>query len=147
MIHPGADSKAPFEILRLYQEAGGKAEHTVMAHLDRTIPKNEELLFELAELGVFLEYDFFGSENSYNSPFMSDAQRIEKIRCLIGQGFLEKILISHDVHTCHQLGKFGGIGYSHIIDYAAPKMLQKGIDQNAIDKMLVSNPKTWLTYG
>ena len=37
MIHPGRNSKAPDEILRIYTEAGGKANRTVMAHLDSKI--------------------------------------------------------------------------------------------------------------
>ena len=146
MIHPGPDPKAPFEILRLFQEAGGDAKRSVVAHLDRAIPRNELLLVELAETGVFLEYDFFGSEISYMSPYMSDAQRIEKIRYLIAEGFADKILISHDVHACHNLTAFGGTGFSHILDYAVPKMLHKGFAQADINKLLVSNSKAWLTY-
>ena len=146
MIHPGANSQAPFEVLRLFQEAGGDIKRTVMAHLDRTIPRNDQLLAELANTSVFLEYDFFGSEISYLTPYMSDAQRIDKIKYLIGEGHAEQILISHDVHACHQLTKYGGIGFTHILDYAVPKMLQKDITQDNIDKMLLSNPKAWLTY-
>ena len=145
MIHPGANERAPFEVLRLFQEAGGDAKRSVMAHLDRTIPRNE-VLIELADAGVFLEYDFFGSEISYMSPFMSDAQRIEKIKYLIAEGFVDKILISHDVHACHNLRTFGGTGFSHILDYAVPKMLSKGVATLDINKLLVSNPKAWLTY-
>lgn len=33
-FHPGRDYKAPFEIVRLYLEAGGKADKCVMSHLD-----------------------------------------------------------------------------------------------------------------
>lgn len=33
-FHPGRDSKAPFEIVRLYLEAGGKADKCVLSHLD-----------------------------------------------------------------------------------------------------------------
>ena len=146
MIHPGADSQAPFKVLRIFQEAGGDIKRTVMAHLDRTIPRNDQLLTELANTGVFLEYDFFGSEISYMSPYMSDAQRIDKIIYLIGEGHTDQILISHDIHACHQLSKYGGIGFTHIFDYAVPKMLQKGITQNDIDKMLLFTPKAWLTY-
>ena len=145
MIHPGANEVAPFEVLRLFQEAGGDAKRSVIAHLDRTIPRNE-LLIELADTGVFLEYDFFGSEISYMTPYMSDAQRIEKIQYLVAEGFVDKVLISHDVHACHNLTKFGGTGFSHILDYAVPKMLSKGIARLDIDKLLVSNPKAWLTY-
>lgn len=34
-IHPGRHPTAPEEILRIYQEAGGKADRLVMGHLDR----------------------------------------------------------------------------------------------------------------
>ena len=146
MLHPGEHPQAPFEVLRLFQEAGGDVKRTVMAHLDYAIPKNDELLIELANTGVFLEYDFFGSEISYMVPCMSDAQRIDKIMYLIGEGYADQILIAHDIHACHQLSKYGGIGFTHIFDYAVPKMLERGVTQNNIDKMLLSNPKTWLTY-
>ena len=52
MIHPGRDPTAPFEDLRIFQEAGGDSKHTVIAHLGRTISKKDTLL-ELAETGVF----------------------------------------------------------------------------------------------
>ena len=35
IIHPGRDIKAPQEIIRIIQEAGGITEKTVMSHLDR----------------------------------------------------------------------------------------------------------------
>lgn len=34
-IHPGRNPKAPAEILRIFQEAGGNAKRLVMGHLDR----------------------------------------------------------------------------------------------------------------
>lgn len=34
-FHPGRDAKAPYEIMRLYLEAGGKANKCVMSHLER----------------------------------------------------------------------------------------------------------------
>ena len=146
MIHPAQEPCAPIEVLRRFQEAGGDAKRAVMAHLDYAIPKNDELLAELANTGVFLEYDFFGSEISYLVPNMSDSQRIDKIQYLIGEGHAEQIVISHDIHACHQLSKYGGITFTHIFDYAVPKMLERGISRDNIDKMLVSNPKAWLTY-
>jgi hypothetical protein len=38
-FHPGRHPEAPFEIIRLFQEAGGAVKKTVMSHLD------SELLF------------------------------------------------------------------------------------------------------
>ena len=76
----------------------------------------------------------------------SDAQRIDMINHLILEGYGDEVLVSHDIHTPHRLTKYGGHGYAHIFDYAVPKMLLKGVSQEAIDKILITNPKAWLTY-
>lgn len=36
-FHPARDPRAPFEIIRLYLEAGGKADKCIMSHLDRML--------------------------------------------------------------------------------------------------------------
>uniref|UniRef100_A0A8C4J1T5 N-acetyltaurine hydrolase n=1 Tax=Dromaius novaehollandiae TaxID=8790 RepID=A0A8C4J1T5_DRONO len=56
IIHPGRNSDAPFQIIRILQEAGADASKTVMSHLDR-------------------------------------------IRMLINEGYEDRIVIAHDVHT------------------------------------------------
>lgn len=33
-FHPGRDKRAPFEIIRMYLEAGGRADKCIMSHLD-----------------------------------------------------------------------------------------------------------------
>ncbi|XP_061191884.1 phosphotriesterase-related protein-like [Saccostrea echinata] len=148
-IHPGRDSKAPFEIIRVYQEAGGDVNKLVMSHLDRTIFDKSELA-EFAALGSYCEYDMFGIETSIyscnlNVDMPSDAQRIQNIQFLIDQGFEDKIVIAHDVHTKHRLMKYGGHGYSHILLNVVPQMLNRGISQANMDKILKENPKKWLT--
>ena len=41
---------------------------------------------------------------------------------------------------------FEGHGYKHILAVTCPKMLAKGITQDQIDKILVKNPATVLSY-
>ncbi|KAM6314793.1 N-acetyltaurine hydrolase isoform 2-T2 [Aegotheles albertisi] len=103
IIHPGRSSDAPFQIIRILQEAGADISKTVMSHLDR-------------------------------------------IRTLIDEGYEDRILIAHDVHTKNRLMKYGGHGYSHILKNIVPKMLIRGISQDKIDKILLANPKRWLTF-
>ncbi|XP_009639873.1 phosphotriesterase-related protein isoform X2 [Egretta garzetta] len=103
IIHPGRSSDAPFQIIRILQEAGADASKTVMSHLDR-------------------------------------------IHMLINEGYEDRILIAHDVHTKNRLMKYGGHGYSHILKNIVPKMLIRGISQDKIDKILLANPKRWLTF-
>ena len=42
--------------------------------------------------------------------------------------------------------RFGGHGYSHILNNVLPKMKAKGVSQATIDKIMIENPKTWLAY-
>ncbi|RVE68593.1 hypothetical protein OJAV_G00092930 [Oryzias javanicus] len=141
---------APAEILRILQEAGGDISKTVMSHLDRTIFHEAELL-EFAKLGSYLEYDLFGTE-MLNYPFHlevdmpSDSQRVQALAFLVKEGYEDRIVISHDIHTKNRLTKFGGHGYSHILRNIVPKMLMRGITQQQVDKILTDNPKRWLTF-
>ncbi|XP_009477363.1 N-acetyltaurine hydrolase isoform X2 [Pelecanus crispus] len=71
---------------------------------------------------------------------------LDRIRMLINEGYEDRILIAHDVHTKNRLMKYGGHGYSHILKNIIPKMLIRGISQDKIDKILLANPKQWLTF-
>ncbi|XP_021444803.2 phosphotriesterase-related protein isoform X2 [Oncorhynchus mykiss] len=150
IIHPGRNPGAPAEIVRLLQEAGGDISKTVMSHLDRTIFDNGELL-EFAKMGSYLEYDLFGTEMLnyvYNLEvdMPSDSQRVKALAFLVQEGYEDNIVIAHDIHTKNRLTKYGGHGYSHILKNIVPKMLRRGINQTQVDKILIDNPKRWLTF-
>ena len=95
------------EIVKIIKESGGDVTKTVMSHLDRTIFEYDGLV-ELAKTGCILEHDFFGIEvshyqNNLKVDFLSDAQRIYRIKHLIDHGFEDQLVIAHDVHTRHRL--------------------------------------------
>lgn len=151
-FHPARNLEAPFEIVRYYLEAGGNAKKCVMSHLDRTLLRNEEKLFELAEMGIYTQFDLFGVECSYyqlNPVFdmPSDGDRINMLIKLVREGRLKQLLMSHDIHTKHRLTQFGGHGYHHIITNVLPRMKAKGLTQNEIDTIVKRNPAEWLTIG
>lgn len=65
-------------------------------------------LLEFAKLGVYCQFDLFGTECSYyqlNSEhdMLSDGQRMDKIVALVREGHEDRILMSHDIHTKHRL--------------------------------------------
>ncbi|KAG7455096.1 hypothetical protein MATL_G00252790 [Megalops atlanticus] len=150
IIHPGRNAAAPGAVVRILQEAGGDIGKTVMSHLDRTIFDHGELL-EFAKLGSYLEYDLFGTE-LLNYPYNlevdmpSDCQRVKDLAFLVAEGYEDNIVIAHDVHTKNRLTKYGRHGYSHILNNIVPKMLTRGISRNQVDKILIENPKRWLTF-
>ncbi|KAL0966258.1 hypothetical protein UPYG_G00293060 [Umbra pygmaea] len=150
IIHPGRNPGAPAEIVRILQEAGGDISKTVMSHLDRTIFDIGELM-DFASMGSYLEYDLFGTEMlnyAYNLEvdMPSDSQRVKTLASLVQEGYEDSIVIAHDVHTKNRLTKYGGHGYSHILKNIVPKMLSRGISQAQVDKILIGNPKRWLTF-
>ncbi len=79
-----------------------------MGHLERTIQDHGQLADFAKEFGSFCQFDLFGIENSYYQikptiDFPSDAQRIHLIEHLVREGYEDKILMAHDVHTKHRL--------------------------------------------
>jgi phosphotriesterase-related protein len=65
MIHPGIGEEAPLEILDILEAAGADVSHTVIAHMDRTVFRDENVL-RLARRGCYIEYDLFGVECSHS---------------------------------------------------------------------------------
>ncbi|KAG4076458.1 hypothetical protein HA402_005901 [Bradysia odoriphaga] len=150
-FHPGRDAAAPFEIVRLYLEAGGKPDKCVMSHLDRTIFDSDKLL-EFAELGVYCQFDLFGTECSHYqlnpAAYMpSDYQRIQSIIKLSKEGFTNRLLISHDIHTKHRLVGFGGHGYAHILNNVLPRFVTYGLTDEQVDQITITNPADWLSFS
>lgn len=106
-FHPGRDPSAPFEIMRIYLEAGGDPNKCVMSHLDRTLLTDEQLL-EFSNFGCYCQLDLFGTEVSWyqlntSVDMPSDAERIDRLKLLKENGKLDRILMSHDIHTKHRL--------------------------------------------
>jgi phosphotriesterase-related protein len=85
-----------------------------MSHIDRTL-LNDEKLIEFSEIGCYCQMDLFGTEVSWyqlnpTADMPSDAQRVERLKSLLDRGKLEKILVSHDIHTKHRL-----VGWQHLL--------------------------------
>ncbi|XP_043197477.1 phosphotriesterase-related protein-like [Amphibalanus amphitrite] len=149
-FHPGRDPAAAPEVLRIFQEAGGDVSNCIMSHLDRSI-QTAEGLSEFAKIGSYLEFDLFGIETSHYTlaphvDMPSDAQRIQRIKHLVEDGYEDRVVISHDIHTKHRLTKFGGHGFSHILENVVPMMKVRGLTEETINKILSTNPQAAMTF-
>lgn len=149
-FHPGRDERAPFEIMRIYLEAGGMASKCVMSHLDRTLLSDEKLI-EFAKIGCYCQMDLFGTEVSWyqlnpSADMPSDAQRVGRLKLLKDEDRISQILMSHDIHTKHRLVEFGGHGFAHLINNVKPKMLLKGFTETDVEIIMQKNPQNWLQF-
>ena len=77
----------------------------------------------------------------------NDAIRITELMELIEDGFLNRILISHDNCFKVMLRSYGGNGYAHILELIVPKMRAKGVTEEQINTILVENPRRINTFA
>jgi phosphotriesterase-related protein len=150
-IHPGRSSKAPFEIIRVLEKAGAEINKVAICHIDGRI-RNGQQLRELIRTGCYVEYDLWGWEGYFPSYLSSDgfldlpndAQRIQELLGLISEGYINQILISHDVNCKSKLVSYGGWGYAHILDHAVPSMFERGITREQVVVIMRDNPRRFL---
>ncbi len=151
LIHPGRDDHAPIELLNAVDKWGGDFSHTVMGHIERTI-FDRGALDEVADSGVFMNYDLWGHESTYypmrpDTYMPSDQHRIEQVEHLIAGGHAPQLLLAHDICSKHRLKRYGGHGWDHIVARVVPRMRARGITQETISLMLVDNPTRMLTFS
>ena len=151
LIHPGRDETAPPEIIEVLSEAGADLERTIIGHLDRTVFLSDTLR-QIAESGCYMEWDLFGSEESYYGAnpaidMPGDGKRMDDIAWIAGQGHGDKILVAHDICTKNRLERYGGHGYAYILGRIVPRMRARGFSESMIDDILVNNPANALTFA
>lgn len=144
LIHPARHGDSPLAALDAVRAAGGDVTRTIMSHVERTLFSTDEFR-ALADTGCYVEFDLFGQESSYYSlapiDMPNDAIRVNYIIDLIERGHLEQILISQDI--CHKtnLHTYGGEGYTHILRHIIPLMRRKGLTEEQIHTITVTNPR------
>ena len=151
--HPGRGNQAPFEVMEILREAGADLSRVIMCHIDARLRDHSERV-RLLKSGCVLEYDLWGWEGHFPSYWTSDSfldlpndtQRIYEIRQIIEEGYLDQIVISHDICAKSRRVRYGGWGYAHILNYVVPLMRQRGITREQIDKIMVENPKRLLCF-
>ena len=148
-VHPGHPPTACHETLRIVEDAGGDVGHTVMGHVDARIYDTEGHL-ELARTGCYIAFDAFGREaNSFRQlgpvDVPNDAQRINWLVALADAGFADRLAVGMDLAIQPYTHEFGGFGYAHIPTNVRRLMRAKAVDENLIDRILVTNPAEMLT--
>ena len=144
MIHPGRHPNMPMELAEFVQKEGGDLHRTIMCHICRTI-SDVAAVIDLAQTGIWLEYDLFGLEGSYypyNPSFdmPNDGGRMAHVLALMAAGHQDQILLSHDIAYKTSLVAYGGYGYHHLLVNVVPRLRAKGVDDVGLRRLLVENP-------
>lgn len=149
-VHPGFCEESPPALIEVLAGAGADLTHTVMSHVSISVATHRTRC-KLAQTGCYLEWDLFGWNGVYPQQptpidIPGDQGCLRQIIQLINEGYLNQILISHDICAKILLARYGGSGYAHLLHNIVPIMRQKGMTEEQIHTIMVENPKRAFTF-
>ena len=151
MIHPAFDDDITLDIVDILQDAGANLSHTVICHVN-VYAFTPETLRKIANAGCYLGFESFGN---LGYPHLlqgrllehrCDLDYLDTITTLIEDGYLEKILIAHDICFKDFLTVYGGNGYAHILRNTLPVMRIRGFSEEQIQALMVKNPERYMQF-
>jgi phosphotriesterase-related protein len=149
-VHPGRNPKHPGMILDVLEKEGADLSHAAICHIERTLGDLNQFKSVL-DRSVYVEFDNFGQSwfafpgHKLEWPFPSDSGRVFRIRELIETGYADQILVSMDIDSKILLYRYGGQGFDHILVNVLP-LMQSLIGSENVQKILVNNPRRFLTF-
>jgi phosphotriesterase-related protein len=133
-------------ILDIVEAEGADIRHTIIEHV-YIRPSDFDSQLEIAARGAFLGYD--GISCDFNWGFRGsgpcDHELAVDIRRLIDAGFINQVLLSHDVHLKIMLTAYGGGGYGYLLRTFLPRLREQGVTDEQIHTILVDNPRRYFS--
>jgi phosphotriesterase-related protein len=121
------------EQIAMLREYGADLSRVIIGHLgDRRGPKH---LWPIAEQGVYLEVDNIGYLD-----YQPESVRADNVAALVKEGFGDRVLLSEDICMTGHLKFNGGKGYGYLLEVFIPMLRQRGLAEEDIHKLLVTNP-------
>lgn len=115
-------------------EQGLAPDQLILAHMDRAERDRSEV-FKVLDKGVYLQFDTIG-----RFKYHSDDEEIELIDRLLVKGFANQLLLGLDTTRARLLSYGGEIGLSYMLKHFIPQLLETGIKEKTIDRLIRQNP-------
>lgn len=125
--------------IEILTEEGVDLSRVAVAHTD-TVP-TKGYAVELARHGVYIGIDSIQSANP-----AAVAHRVEQVTSLIQAGFLERILISHDLCMPAHLRANGGNGFGFVLGGFKSALREAGVTEEEFDVIVRDNPARLAAY-
>jgi phosphotriesterase-related protein len=155
-LHRGGVGSEKLQTIAILEEEGADLSRVIFGHSDG-IAWDIPLMLDLLSHGVYIQFDMLGMDTTslflypqshslqHTTGLALTPQVIEAIPRLIAEGYEDRILLSQDVYTKMQLKRYGGNGYSFILESVLPELARRGITDEQIHKFTVNNPTQVLT--
>lgn len=132
--------------LDILEEEGADLTRVVVGHSEDVFLE-PALVDRFLKRGVVLQADYSLQYYATVGPVSSRQREIlDAIVAAVKRGYANQIVLSLDV--CIKLGlkKYGGGGYSWLIQYVLPYLRDHGVSETQIQQMMVQNPQRLLTF-
>ena len=117
----------------------------VFSHSD-LIAHDAELLRQLLERGVYVEFDLLGRTEAVPIPSRSDAVPDAILR-MLAERYVQRLLLSQDFCMKWHLKRWGGAGYSWLPTRFLPYLKTLGVTEAQLNTIMFDNPKRLLTFA
>ena len=144
-FHVGGRGEEKFTVLEAVAEEGADLRRVIMGH-SNSIADDLPFMKRLLERGVFIQFDTLGRPNGRLGG-VDDGKVARGIVELIEAGYADRVLLSQDVCNKIQLKKYGGTGFSYVLENFLPALRDLGVEEEDIHKMMVENPVRALTFA
>lgn len=128
---------------RVFKEEGVDLTRIVIGHVGDTTDTG--LLKSIMDDGSYVGMDRFGMD--FLLPF---EDRVNTVASLCKDGYADRIVMSHDASCCLDWIADRAVidqmapnwNFNHIPEKVVPALLERGVSQEQVDKMLIHNPRT-----
>ena len=128
-----------WEQIELLADEGVDPRRVCLSHMDRNPDFWEHK--RIAETGAFLGYDCPGK-----TKYGPDELRVDLLQRIINAGLGGQILLGNDLGRPSYWRHYGGgPGLDFVLKKHVPRLRDEGISAVAIDKILIKNPRRYLT--
>jgi phosphotriesterase-related protein len=144
-VHLSWRGQGALDVIEILLAEGMETGRMIMSHMDEVIDRGYHKA--VAETGVTLEFDTFGTEFYYGGGVRTptDTERMEHLRLLVENGYRDQLVLGCDVWVKANLRAYGGMGYEHLLKRIVPTLKSAhGFDDETIDAMLVHSPRRLL---
>lgn len=120
-------------LLDLFEGEGVDLSRVIIGHCDENADVRQ--LSALMRRGAYVQFDVIGK-----SHWLLDETRIDLILALLDRGHADRLLVSSDRNRFSELTASGGPGYAHVLRRFVPRLEERGVGKDALQRILVANP-------
>ncbi|NQZ65906.1 MAG: phosphotriesterase [Mycoplasmatales bacterium] len=135
-----------FEVSEILQGHGVSPDRIAISHINKNPSKR--YWKKVMDTGVFLSID--GPDRVKYFP---DEVQAENIKWLVDQGYQKQMMLAMDAgrtyyhkHYSELRGGHKSLGIPYLLTRFVPLLREIGVPEDAIEDILVNNPRKWLTF-